>query len=155
VYFQLDALPQCMPSSITKALREPLTKLDDTYERALQSIPKEKRHHAQRIFRCLVAAVRPLSVEELAEVFVIKSDANATPSLMENWCPESQEEALLSTCSTLITVIGNASSKVVQFSHFSVKEYLTSDRLRDSTVGDIRRYYIPTNAAHAVLGRSA
>jgi hypothetical protein len=153
VYFQLDTLPQCIPSSITKALRQPLTKLDDTYERALQGIPKEKRHHAQRIFRCLVAAVRPLSVEELADVFVIKSDANATPSLMENWCPESQEEALLSTCSTLITVIDNASSNVVQFSHFSVKEYLTSDRLRDSTVGDIRRYYIPTNAAHAVLAR--
>jgi Ankyrin repeats (3 copies) len=147
-----------MPSSIAKALKELPTSLDDTYERALQGIPREKRQHAQRLFQCLVAAVRPLSVEELAEVFAIQFDSdagpNAGPTLKGDWRPENPEQALLSTCSTLIAVIENPGSKVVQFSHFSVKEYLTSERLRDTKVIDIPKYYIPTDAAHAVLAQA-
>jgi ankyrin repeat protein len=143
-----------MPSSITKALRELPTTLDDTYERALQGIPKEKQQHALRLFQCLVAAARPLSAEELAEVFAIQFDSDAGPTLKGDWRPENPEQALLSTCSTLIALVDNGVSKVVQFSHFSVKEYLTSERLRDTTVDDIRKYYIPTNAAHAVLAQA-
>ena len=154
-YCQLDALRHCKPSSITKALKELPTTLDHPYGRALQGIGKEKRRHAQLLFQRLVAAARPLSVEELAEVFVIKYDADATPSLRDDWRPENPEQALLSACSTLITVIDNAGSKIVQFSHFSVKEYLTSDRLRDTTVEGIRNFYVPANAAHAVLAPPA
>jgi hypothetical protein len=36
------------------------TALDETYERALQGIPKEKRKHAHLLFQCLVIAFRPL-----------------------------------------------------------------------------------------------
>jgi hypothetical protein len=151
VYYQLDTLRRCMPASITKALKELPIALDDTYERALQGIPKEKWYHAQQLFQCLVAAGRPLSVEELAEAFAIEFDADAAPSHMEDWRLEKPEEALLSTCSTLIAITDNAGSKIVQFSHFSVKDYLTSDRLRDATAEDVRKYYIHTHAAYAVL----
>ena len=41
VFCQLDTLRRCMASSIRKALNELPTTLDDTYERALQEIPKE------------------------------------------------------------------------------------------------------------------
>jgi ankyrin repeat protein len=143
-----------MPPSIAKALIELPTSLDDTYERALQGIPRETRQHALRLFQCLVGAVRPLSVEELAEVFAIQFDSDAGPALKGDWRPENPEEALLSACSTLIVIVENEGSKVVQFSHFSVKEYLTSERLRDTKVDDIRKYYIPTNAAHAVLAQA-
>jgi ankyrin repeat protein len=74
---------------------------------------------------------------------------------MEGWRPENPEEAVLSACSTLITVIDNdEGSKIVQFSHFSVKEFLTSDRLRTSEVGNIRLYHIPLNAAHTILAQA-
>ncbi|KAH9992931.1 hypothetical protein BJV77DRAFT_410664 [Russula vinacea] len=62
VYCQLDTLRRCMPSSILKALNELPTTLDETYERALEGIPKEKRQHAHRLFQCLVVAIRPLRV---------------------------------------------------------------------------------------------
>ena len=143
-----------MPSSIRKVLNELPTTLDDTYERALQEIPKEKCHHARHLFQCLVGAIRPLRVEELAEIFAINFDADSSPDLMEGWRPENPEEAILSTCSTLITVIEDKGSKNVQFCHFSVKEYLTSDRLRTSNVGNIGLYYIPLDAAHTFLARS-
>ena len=140
-----------MPSSIRKALNELPTTLDETYERALQEIPKEKRQHAHRLFQCLVVAIRPLRVEELAELFAIEFDREAGSSLKEGWRPESPEDAVLSACSTLIAVIENSGSKIVQFSHFSVKEYLTSDRLRTSSMD---HYHIPLDAAHSILARA-
>jgi len=74
---------------------------------------------------------------------------------MDAWRPENPEEAILSTCSTLISVIdGNRGSNFVQFSHFSVKEFLISDRLRKSEVGNIRNYHIRLDAAHMLLARA-
>jgi ankyrin repeat protein len=155
VYCQLDTLRRCFPSSIRKTLKELPETLDETYERMLGGIPKEKRQHAHRLFQCLVAAIRPLYVEELAEIFAIEFDQDATRNLMEGWRPENPQEAVLSACSTLITVIdNNKGSKIVQFSHFSVKEFLTSDRLRTSEVGNICLYHIPLNAAHTILAQA-
>jgi hypothetical protein len=116
----------------------------------LQGIPKEKFEHASRLFQCMVAAVRPLRVEELAELFAIEFGVDNAPNLVTGWRPESPEEAVLSTCSTFITIIGR-NSKIVQFSHFSVKEFLTSDRLQMSNVGNICQYYIHLEPAHAIL----
>ena len=72
---------------------------------------------------------------------------------MKGWRPEDPEEAVLSTCSTLISIIEDQGSKIVQFSHFSVKEFLTSDRLQTSDFENIRRYHIPLDAAHTTLAR--
>ncbi|KAH9969920.1 hypothetical protein BC827DRAFT_47727 [Russula dissimulans] len=41
---------------------------------------------------------------------------------MEGWRPERPEDAVLSACSTLISIIDGQDSKVVRFSHFSVKK---------------------------------
>ena len=154
VYCQLDTLRRCMPSSIRKALNELPATLYDTYERALEEIPKEKRQHAHRLFLCLVGALRPLSAEELAELFAVVFDEDSMSNFMEGWRPENAEDAVLSTCSTLVSIIDDKGTKIVQFSHFSVKEFLTSDRLRTSDVGNIRDYYIPLNAAHTTLARA-
>jgi ankyrin repeat protein len=143
-----------MPSSIRKALNELPTTLDDTYERALQGIPKEKRQHAHRLFHCLVGAIRPLRAEELAEIFAIDFDSDAISNFMEGWRPENAEEAVLSTCSTLISVIEDKDTRIIQFSHFSVKEYLTSDRLRSSEVGNICQYHVPLDSSHTILARA-
>ena len=153
-FCQLDTLRRCMPSSIRKALNELPITLNDTYERMLQGIPKEKFEHASRLFQCMVAAVRPLRVEELSELFAIEFGPNNAPNLVAGWRPENPEEAVFSTCSTFITIIDDRDSKIVQFSHFSVKEFLTSDRLQMTNVGDIRQYYIPLEPAHAILARA-
>jgi ankyrin repeat protein len=151
VFCQLDTLRRCMPSSIRQSLDGLPDTLDDTYERALQGIHKERRQHAHRLFQCLLTAIRPPRVQELAEMFAIDFGSNA---VMEGWRPQNPEEAILSTCSTLITVTGEEGSRVVQFSHFSVKEYLTSDRLCNSVNGNIRHYHITLDAAHTILARA-
>ena len=143
-----------MPSSIRKSLNELPITLDDTYERMLQGIPKEKFEHASRLFQCIVAAIRPLRVEELAEIFAIDFGMNNVPNLVAGWRPENPEEEVLSTCSTFITVIDDLDSRLVQFSHFSVKKFLTSNRLAASDVGTICQYYVTLELAHAILAQA-
>jgi hypothetical protein len=152
---QLDNLRRCMPSSIQKSLNELPITLDETYERTLQGIPKQKWQHAHRLFQCLVAAIRPLRVAELAEIFTIEFGSNVALSLVEGWRPEDPEEAVLSACSTLISIIvDDEGSKIVQFSHFSVKEFLTSDRLQTTHIENVRQYHIPLEPAHTLLAQA-
>jgi hypothetical protein len=155
VYCQLDNLSRCFPSSIRSAIAELPTTLDDTYERILQGIPKQKQQHALRLFQCIVTAVRPLRVEELGEILAIRFNTNTAPSLVEGWRPGNPEEDVLSACSTLISIIDDEGMKVVQFSHFSVKEFLTSDRLRfSSRDGNIFQYHISLEPAHVILAQA-
>jgi len=154
VFCQLDNLRRCFPPSIRKTLNELPTTLDETYARTLEGIPKQKSQHAHRLFQCLVAAIRPLHIEELAEVFAIGFDLGTTGNFMEGWRPENPEEAILSACSTLIAVIDDEEgSKIVQFSHFSVKEFLVSERLRTFELGNIRDFHIQLDAAHTILAQ--
>ena len=127
--------------------------MDETYEKALQGIAKDKKKHVHHLFQCLVAAIRPLRVDELAEIFAVVFDPNSEPKLEVGWRPESPEEAVLSACSSLITIVGDhEDSKIVQFSHFSVKEFLTSERFQTSELG--QALYISLDAAHTILTRA-
>jgi ankyrin repeat protein len=118
----------------------------------LKNINKTARFHARRLLQCLAVADRPLRLEELAEVLAFDFDEapGGIPQLNANWRREDQEQAVLSTCSSLITVVCDGESRVVQFSHFSVKEFLTSDRL-SAAVGDISFHHIILEPAHTIL----
>jgi hypothetical protein len=147
-------LRDCLPSSVRRFLNELPESLDETYERVLGEIKKPNRDHAQRLLQCLVVAIRPLRVEELAEVLAIDfNDAEGIPKLNPSWRWEDQERALLSSCSSLITIVNTGRTRVVQFSHFSVKEYLTSERLATSSQ-DVSRYHISFKTAHTILAQA-
>ena len=125
-----------------------------TYERILKEIKKPNKRLAQRVLQCLVVAVRPLRVEELAEVLAVDfNDAEGIPRLKPDWRWEKQELALLSACSSLITIVRAGDSRVVQFSHFSVKEFLTSSRLATAG-GVVSNYHIGLEPAHTILGQA-
>jgi hypothetical protein len=153
-YCQLDTLSRCLPPDIPQTLNELPDTLDDMYMQTFKRISKQKQHHAHRLLQCLVAAIRPLRVEELAQIFTIKFDTDAGYNMVENWRPENPEEQVLSACSTLVSVIDDENSKYVQFSHFSVKEFLISDRFRTSDIGNDFHYYVSLNDAHATLARA-
>jgi ankyrin repeat protein len=125
-----------------------------TYERILKEIKKPNKRLAQRVLQCLVVAIRPLRVEELAEVLAVDfGDAEGIPRLKPDWQWEEQELALLSACSSLIAIVQAGDSQVVQFSHFSVKEFLTSPRLATAS-GEVSNYYIDFEPAHTVLAQA-
>src|SRR5712672_4524669 len=95
----------------------------------LLGIHKQKREYTRRLLRCLMVSIRPFRVEELGEIFTFQFDEAEHPTFDADWRPEDAEEAILSACSSLISIIDVVGSRIVQFSHFSVKEYLTSERL--------------------------
>ena len=155
VFCQLDTLRQCLPSSLRHTLEELPESLDETYERIVMDIKKANSAQAYRMLQCLAVAIRPLSVAELAELLAFEFDAakGGIPKLNANWRWEDHEQAVLSTCSSLITIVPTPNSTVVQFSHFSVKEFLLSHRLASSTK-DISRYHIVLEDANTVIARA-
>jgi ankyrin repeat protein len=123
----------------------------------LRGINKARADDAYRLLQCLTVAVRPLRVKELAELLAFDFQASSSggiPALKEDWRWDDQEEAVLSTCSSLISIVRNGGSRVVQFSHFSVKEYLTSPRLARSPHGDVSQFHIHLESAHTIMAQA-
>ena len=154
VVCQVDRLRRSFPASIRSALADLPESLDKTYEQTLLGIDKEKREYAQRLFKCLSVSIRPLRIEELAEIFAVRFEATAPPSFNKDLRPLDAEEAVLSACSSLISVINREGSQVVQFSHFSVKEFLTSERLATAEER-LSYYHILPEPAHTILAHAA
>ncbi|KAH9037422.1 hypothetical protein EDB83DRAFT_2268192 [Lactarius deliciosus] len=156
VFCQLEALRHCFPQNLRQFLNELPESLDGTYERILAGITKAQKDNVHRLLQCLAVAVRPLRVEVLAEILAFDFQASSSegiPKLKDDWRWDDQEEAVLSTCSSLIVIVPDGDSRVVQFSHFSVKEYLISPRLAQSH-GDVSRFHIDLYAAHTILAQA-
>jgi ankyrin repeat protein len=146
-------LRDCFPPDIRRALKELPKSLDETYKRTLLGIGNAKQEYAHRIFQCLAVSVRPLCVEELAEVLAVRFDDGEDSEYDSEWRPEDARQAVLSACSSLITIVNVDGSPVVQFSHFSVKEFLMSSRLVNA--GEhLSLYHIRPQSAHVTLSRA-
>ena len=122
----------------------------------MMEIKRANQSHAYRMLQCLTVATVPPYVDELAELLAFDFDdtKDGIPKLNLNWRWEDHEQAVLSTCSSLVTVVPNRGSPIVQFSHFSVKEFLMSDRLASSR-RDISQYHISLLDAHTLLAQAS
>jgi len=154
-YCQLETLRQCPLRYISSTLEELPETLDETYEQILQGIPKKMQKDAHRIFQWIMVSSRPLCVEELAEVFAINFDEEMSgiPKFEPRWRDTDAETAVLSPCSTLVAIIDDRwQGKIVQFSHFSVKEYLASDRIANK--GHVSHFHIFPKPAHTLFAKA-
>ena len=155
-FCQLEALRHCLAPRVRHLLKELPKTLDETYERILRDIHEANRDHAHRLLQCLTVAVRPLRVTELAEILAIDFEAASVgerSKLNTDWRWEDQQEAVLSTCSSLISIVDEKGSQIVQFSHFSVKEFLTSLRIASSST-DVSGFHILFEPAHTILAEA-
>ncbi|KAI0258240.1 hypothetical protein BC834DRAFT_1045986 [Gloeopeniophorella convolvens] len=93
-------------------------------------------------------------VREIAEVLAVDFN-HKTPVLNVKRRPDDPEQAILSTCpgSFITTVPGPRGTRIVQFAHFSVQEFLTSDRLLRVQSQTISRYFVLSEPAHTVLAQ--
>ena len=159
MFCQLEILRNCLPQNVRRVLQELPASLDETYERMLSEILKSNPDQAYRLLQCLTVATRPLRVDELAEILALDFDGGqeGIPVLKRDWRWDDDRQGVLATCSSLIVVVEGyvARSKtcVVQFAHFSVKEFLTSDRLADMKT-DISRFHIRLEPAHTIVAQS-
>jgi ankyrin repeat protein len=154
VYCQLKYLSDCLPGRIRHVLDELPDTLDGTYERTLQEINNTNWEFAQRLLQCVAVVSRPLLIEELADILAIDFKAGPIPKYREDWRVEDSVEAVLSTCSTLLVLVNVSDSVVVQFAHFSVKEFLTSLRFAEKRDTISRRYHISPKPAHSLVAKA-
>ena len=122
------------------------TTLFDTYERILAFIEKlgdETSRHAQVALRWLVLSARPLSIQELAEAVAMADSNDVKP---ENRLLDPKD--LFRICLGLITLREDG---IIQMAHFSVHEYLLSERIQDSTMA---LFAVVAESAHTSIIRA-
>ena len=153
VFCLLEILRQTFPPSVRSVLEELPESLDETYERILKGINRVNQRIAHRLLQCLVVAVRPLRIEELAEVLAVDFDLEGTPMLNPDWRWADQEKAVMSACSSLVAITNGGDSRIVHFSHFSVREYLMSNRLMKSS-REVSCYHIQLEPSHNILAQA-
>ena len=136
---QIDALKNCLDyRALQHALAFLPKTLDETYNRILCTIPPEHKKTATLILQLVAFSERPLKVEEVVDAIAVDTDRDIF------FCPKYRmpdPREITRYCSSLVIVSSipeqldkNDDSYVgVQLAHFSVKEYLTSNRL-DSDV---------------------
>ena len=155
---QLDALGRCLNlSSLRKALRSLPKDLDDTYARILQSIEDDEHSKlVATIVQWLAYSTRPMSLVEISEALTVDPDDDH-PFDVERRLEDPQD--LLRICSSLVTMVPRerqfwdppGSSEILQFAHFSVREYLESSRILD---GPAKRYAIQELRSNTFLAES-
>ncbi|KAI1870317.1 uncharacterized protein JN550_005245 [Neoarthrinium moseri] len=143
VWCQITALKRCRdPITLRKALASLPKTLDETYARILSSIPSEYVDHTIRILQFLTYSERPLRVEEAVDMIAVRVGANiAKESRFKTQDRMPIPTDIVGYCSSLVVLVRTrnwdntrTTGEVVQLAHFSVRDYLTSDRLENDTV---------------------
>ncbi|KAF8523099.1 hypothetical protein BU17DRAFT_86205 [Hysterangium stoloniferum] len=129
---QLDRLRACRNvNSVRKTLMSLPQTLDETYARMLSEISEDDIELGCNILMWLAFAKRPMTVPEIAEAIIVKS-GTSTIDVDERFA---EPQDILTICGSLIAVIdGREEYKgYVRLSHYSVKEYLVSERAQSGT----------------------
>ena len=124
---------------LRKALGSLPKTLDETYENILRNIDPGDQPYALRILEFVCFSAYPPTIEEVNDALAIELDGKP------RFDPESRfltAEDILYVCPSLLTLTEQekrkgsnySMSRIVQLAHFSVKEYLVSERIAESTV---------------------
>ncbi|TVY83746.1 Ankyrin repeat domain-containing protein [Lachnellula suecica] len=128
-------------NAIREALKSLPKTLEDTYLRILQSIEEVDSAAVQKLLKWLVRGTRELTMKELASAIAVDPQA-------ENDCLDPDDlmdpEDIVGLCSSLLVV---SDDHIVSLAHFTVKEFLTSPRIKDT----LSIYYIGNEKVHAEL----
>ncbi|KAL9121868.1 MAG: hypothetical protein Q9187_001574 [Circinaria calcarea] len=142
---QLDALCKCLKRERLRQTLHSLPKtLDETYDRILMSISEDYWEEARAMLQWLSLSIRPLRISDLAEVGAI---APGRPPRFDPKNRFSDQKDVLTILSPLIAVddYNDFLWSSVRLAHFSVKEYLFSQRIRS---GPAFRFALSSDAAH-------
>src|SRR5271154_6016609 len=145
---QLEELRRCLkPSNALKQLQNLPKTLEATYARILERVPEEYERGMQTILTCLTFAVRPMTIQEVAEATAV--DLEKQSFSISDRFPDPYD--ILDLCSSLVSLseVGPESSvkkemrsyyvhkddeKILQFAHFSVKEYIVMDLRKSASL---------------------
>ncbi|TQN68258.1 Vegetative incompatibility protein HET-E-1 [Colletotrichum shisoi] len=153
---QFLELRQCpkSPRFIEQRLNSLPRTLDETYERMLQSIPPESQEPAQQMLSILCCATRPLTVSELIDVLAVDAigplKTGGKPIFVIEQRVEDIDD-LQHICPGFTEVVIDHSTKAatIRIAHFSVQEYLESERIAQHK--SAAPYQVQIENAHALM----
>ena len=120
---------------IKTALQRLPPNLNETYDDILKRVPVADLEYLRRALQFVVFSARPMTIVEVAEAIVIQPgmhDIDEDDRLQ-------RPEDLLDMGSSLFAQDHQAQGdkRLLELSHYSVKEYLLSDRTRNGPVSDV------------------
>lgn len=134
----------CRKRDTFKSTLESLPKtLDETYLRILDEIPEADKESCIRILQFLMFSERPLRSDEVNDLIAIPTE----PQLLFDPRNRMRPEDIPAVCSSLVTITDEDTYTVIQLSHFSVKEYLSSDRLETR----FQRFFAESKAQESIV----
>ncbi|KAJ7691821.1 ankyrin repeat-containing domain protein [Mycena rosella] len=148
---QIDSLQDCLQSEVEPILKSLPKNLEDTYRAILDRIPSTSKPIARRIFHIIAFAQQTLSVEALGEVFTVDFDTDPScPRHKLEYRERDPAKQLLRICSSLIRIVpAKDNIPIIEFSHFTVDEYLRSPHATSS----LGIYRLDAELAHTTLAQ--
>ncbi|CUS10690.1 unnamed protein product, partial [Tuber aestivum] len=152
----LRILEECItPEDVRESLKELPEDLDSVYLRILDSIPKKQKEYIWRVLHWLAFSAEPLTLGQLAEAILIEFNVNKygdDPGTLFDMA------SLMSICPSLISFEDSRDHETctqerlrLHLAHFSVKEYLISDR---AAQGPSAYYHISEHGANLLMGHA-
>ncbi|KAK6359203.1 hypothetical protein TWF696_000367 [Orbilia brochopaga] len=157
---QLDVLKECLDyRRLSKALVSLPETLDETYSRILNGISKEYIRDTIKLLQFLVYSERPIYIEEAVDIIAV--DTEGSPYFDPKYRMPNQSD-ILRCCASLVIAVPVmrpsfhprakfARRTELHLAHFSVKEYLMSDRLKDDLVQNFRETCAKASMAKTCL----
>ncbi|KAK6844762.1 hypothetical protein PG995_014872 [Apiospora arundinis] len=176
---QIDSMKDCRDAAMARdRLKTMPTSLDEMYDRILDAIPAEKESVVKSALQWLAFSNRPMLLEELATAVVVRPSLQEHGQLLGSG-RLSDEQTIADLCgvlvkrSTLVMTrrtpdwvrsIAEVESRgqglgwpekrpeltKIALSHYSVKEYLVSERFRN---GKMSRFAASVTEAHAFMAQ--
>jgi ankyrin repeat protein len=159
---QLDELRKCAKlSELRKILKSLPKNLDETYERILLNVDELYKEDVRRVLQWLCFCAQPVTLEEMVEVLAVTFEDRPRFDVDQRY-PEPED--ILSRCSSLVSLsrttprwlddedwLDDEARYELTLAHFSVKEYLISDRIRN---GAARGYRVTKNRADLFIAQT-
>ena len=150
---QLDILEHCLDyEELQRTLHSLPQTLDETYSRILANIPEGRRERAIRLLQFLVYSERPLTIQEAVDAIAIRLiPCGQFDPKYRLPCPKE----ITRFCSSLVSLITRESDTgtlmELELAHFSVKEYLTSEKLPEPFQCSFSQAYARGNITRSSL----
>ena len=164
---QKQLKPRASPQKLRQIILETPGGLDQAYERILQGIAEhedKERYRAVAILRWVMFAIRPLTVQQIAEALLVSIDDKDTSrsfpleELPNEYDDSFCNEEILRPCGPLICLQSSELTKpvkyrTIQFVHFSVKEYLSSETIDEKFPNFGKTFFADKASAHKLLAQ--
>lgn len=157
IYCQFEALQNLASVSLVRReLHRLPVGLDATYERLLLGLNERFRKQILNVLKWLTSSNRSMTLAELAEIFVLLPESDV---VFDETYRLFQPEDFVKYMSSLVVVQSVADyqnsfgsgSAYVRLAHFTIKEYLMSDRLAESSANC---FYFTETDAHLHIAHS-